>query len=88
MVCTRLSAIHETSLTDQLFTPWHRAVCLLSLQPQAESYTLPAFREVSMRSQASVAKTKPDVAFNTTKYFVGKDGNIVKEKHMKASVRL
>lgn len=82
-----LSASHKTSLTGQLITLWHRAVSLLSLRKQAEPYTLPALRDVSMRLGASVAKANPDVVFDTTKYYVDIDGNVVKKKRVNTSVR-
>lgn len=48
---------------------------------------MPALRDVSMRLGASVAKAKPNAAFEVTKYYVDKDGNVVKEKRINASIR-
>lgn len=66
---------------------WYGSVSVLSLQTQAEPYTLPAFREVAMRSEAYVDTERPDRAFVTTKYYVDSDGNVVKEKQMEALLR-
>lgn len=49
---------------------------------QVEPYTLPARRVVPLGLSASDAKTNPDGAFDFTKHYVDKEGNVVKEKRM------